>query len=389
MGRVYLGLGSNLGEREQNLATALARLQERLRLVAVSALYETAPWGITEQPPFLNAAVAAETDLSPSDLLAFVKGVEREMGRQPSGLWGPRLIDIDILLYGDLVLQTPGLAIPHPNLAERPFVLVPLAEIAPDVVHPVYQETIQALLARVGGEGVPKWQQDWARPSILKRPHHDSPKAVIWDMDGVIADTAACHLQAWQRLWAEQGIAFSEEQFRRTFGQRTAEIIRGLLGPDVPDEEVCALGERKEAYCRELLRQQLRALPGVRELLAALEQAGFRQALASSAPLKNVALILEALDIGRYFSAVVSEADVTLGKPDPQIFLLAAARMGVAPRRCLVIEDAVAGVQAATASGMRCLAVTTTNPGAHLTAADRVVSSLTEVGVADVEALLT
>jgi len=234
----------------------------------------------------------------------------------------------------------------------------------------------------------------------------ESRKAVIWDMDGVIADTAACHLQAWQRLWAEQGMAFTDEQFRRTFGQRTAEIIRGLLGPDVPAEEVCALGKRKEAYCRELLRQQLHALPGVRELLAALARAGFRQALASSeapsrppfrgvrrdgassAPLKNVALILETLDIGRYFSAVVSEADVTLGKPDPQIFLLAAARLGVEPRRCLVMEDAVAGVQAATAAGMRCLAVTTTNPGARLAAADRVVSSLTEVGVADIEALL-
>ena len=160
MARVYLGLGTNLGEREQNLATALARLQERLRLVAVSSLYETAPWGVTEQPPFLNAAVAAETDLSPADLLAFIKGLEREMGRQPGGRWGPRLIDIDILLYGDLVLQTPDLVIPHPNLAERAFVLVPLAEIAPEVIHPVYQQTIQALLARVGHEGVRKWQQD-------------------------------------------------------------------------------------------------------------------------------------------------------------------------------------------------------------------------------------
>jgi len=378
----------------------------------VSALYETAPWGIADQPPFLNAAVAAETDLSPSELLVFVKGLEREMGRQPGGRWGPRLIDVDILLYGDLVLQTPDVVVPHPHLAERPFVLVPLAEIAPDVVHPVYRQTIQALLARVGGEGVRLWQPDsspsWraqrsnlhhsATKRLLRRaaPRNDAdwlsviepPQAVIWDMDGVIADTAACHLQAWQRLWAEQGIAFTDEQFRRTFGQRTAEIIRGLLGPDVPDEEVCALGERKEAYCRELLRRQVHALPGVRELLAALEQAGFRQALASSAPLKNVALILETLDIGRYFAAVVSEADVTLGKPDPQIFLLAAARLGVAPRRCLVIEDAVAGVQAATAAGMRCLAVTTTNPGAHLTAADRVVSSLTEIGVADVEGLL-
>lgn len=216
----------------------------------------------------------------------------------------------------------------------------------------------------------------------------EPPKAVIWDMDGVIVDTAACHLQAWQRLWAEQGVAFTAEQFRRTFGQRTTEIIRGILGPDVPAEEVCALGERKEAYCRELLRRQLHVLPGVRELLAALEQAGFRQALASSAPRQNVELILEALDVGRYFSAVVSEADVTLGKPNPQIFLLAATRLGVEPRRCLVIEDAVAGVQAAKSAGMRCLAVTTTHPGARLAAADRIVQSLAEVGVADIEVLL-
>lgn len=155
MARVYLGLGTNLGEREQNMATALARLQERLRLVAVSSLYETAPWGVTDQPPFLNAAVAAETDLPPAELLAFVKGMEREMGRQPSGRWGPRLMDIDILLYDDLVLETPDLVIPHPRLAERAFVLVPLAEIASDAVHPVYQQTIQALLARASDrEGV-------------------------------------------------------------------------------------------------------------------------------------------------------------------------------------------------------------------------------------------
>jgi 2-amino-4-hydroxy-6-hydroxymethyldihydropteridine diphosphokinase len=167
MTRVYLGLGINLGEREQNLTIALARLQERLRLVAVSSLYETVPWGVADQPPFLNAAVAAETDLSPAELLVFIKGVEREMGRQPSGHWGPRLIDIDILLYGDLVLQTPDLVIPHPRLAERAFVLVPLAEIAPDAVHPVYQQTLQALLARVSGrEGVQKWQPDQSLSGI-------------------------------------------------------------------------------------------------------------------------------------------------------------------------------------------------------------------------------
>ena len=158
MARVYLGLGTNRGEREQNMATALARLQERLRLVAVSSLYETAPWGVTDQPPFLNAAVAAETDLPPAELLAFVKGMEREMGRQPGGRWGPRLMDIDILLYDDLVLETPDLVIPHPRLTERAFVLVPLAEIAPDAVHPVYKQTIQALLARASDrEGVRLW----------------------------------------------------------------------------------------------------------------------------------------------------------------------------------------------------------------------------------------
>jgi 2-amino-4-hydroxy-6-hydroxymethyldihydropteridine diphosphokinase len=134
--RVFVGLGSNLGDRAENLRSALEQI-ERLpggRVVAVSAFRETAPWGVTDQPPFLNAAAEIRTALEPEELLRAVKAVEVELGRVPGIRWGPRLIDVDLLLYGDRVVRTEALTLPHPHLLERPFVWEPLAEIAPEVV---------------------------------------------------------------------------------------------------------------------------------------------------------------------------------------------------------------------------------------------------------------
>jgi 2-amino-4-hydroxy-6-hydroxymethyldihydropteridine diphosphokinase len=151
--KVYLALGSNLGDRMGNLASAVERLSESITIRKVSSIYETEPVYYKEQPLFLNAALSGLTELDPFDLLRFVKGIESELGRQPSFRNAPRLIDIDILFYGDRIIDTLELTIPHTHIAERAFVLVPLAEIAPEMVHPLTHKKIKDLLSAVDGLG--------------------------------------------------------------------------------------------------------------------------------------------------------------------------------------------------------------------------------------------
>jgi len=156
---VYLSLGTNLGNRSANLAAALIHLAGFCVNLRVSSIYETEPWGFTDQPLFLNQVVQADTNLQPLPLLNAVKTVELELGRLPNFRFGPRLIDIDILLYGRQVLQSYALTIPHPLLAQRAFVLVPLAELAPGLPHPVSGQDMQTLLAGLDASGV-KWVQN-------------------------------------------------------------------------------------------------------------------------------------------------------------------------------------------------------------------------------------
>lgn len=149
MATVYLGLGTNLGNKEANLRTAIYKLQERIgKQVSLSSFYETAPWGFESDHSFLNAAIGLETSLSPIEILHITQEIEKELGRTKksvNGSYSDRLIDIDILLYDTLVLQTPELTIPHPLMTERDFVIKPLIEIAGNVIHPTREKTLSEL----------------------------------------------------------------------------------------------------------------------------------------------------------------------------------------------------------------------------------------------------
>ncbi len=211
---------------------------------------------------------------------------------------------------------------------------------------------------------------------------------VIFDLDGVIVDTKEAHHASFSQLGAEVGYSISSEQFQHIFGMHNNSIFPYLYGCQLQAAEIEMLADRKEALFRAVIHGKITALPGVTELLPALVAAGFKLAIGTSTPLANVDLILGELNFAQYFTAISSAEDVTIGKPNPQVFLIAAQRLGIAPARCVVVEDAIAGVDAALAGGMVPLAVTTNHPRPALEHAARVVDSLAEVGPAEMLGLL-
>ncbi len=203
--------------------------------------------------------------------------------------------------------------------------------------------------------------------------------AVLFDLDGVLIDSGAAHLRSWQALAAEQGVEIPQEKFLATFGQRNADVVPTLFGNERSPEEIAALGDRKEALYRDMVRGNMPRIPGAVDLVQRLAAEDVAMALASSAPRENALLALRELNIESAMGAIVTGEDVSRGKPDPMVFLTAAQRIGVPPERCVVVEDAPPGVVAGVAAGMKVVALASGHPRSALTEAHWVVDALSEL----------
>lgn len=199
---------------------------------------------------------------------------------------------------------------------------------------------------------------------------------VIFDVDGVLLDSYQMHFECWMSLAEEDGIVITESEFRSLFGRRGREIARQVWGPEFPEQQVVSIHRRKQALYRESLQRNLPVMDGAVQLIDGLVEAGLVLAVGSSAPPANVEMTLERLDRRQAFSAIVTGSDVTRGKPDPRVFLLAAQRMGLEPSHCAVIEDAPVGIAAAVTGGMTAIALLGTAPADRFTRAHLVVNSL-------------
>ena len=212
-----------------------------------------------------------------------------------------------------------------------------------------------------------------------------SPRGVLWDLDGTLVDSGDYHWQSWRAVMGAAGVDVTRERFQASFGQKNDRILRDWLGPGATLDDIRRLGDAKEAEYRRLARAGgLTALPGAPEWVSRLRAGGWRQAIASSAPRQNIDVMLELIGLEGAFDAIVSAEDVTIGKPDPQVFLLAADRLGVSPGRAIVVEDAAVGLEAARRAGMPSIGV---SPTANLEA-DIFVRSLADLAADAFDALL-
>jgi beta-phosphoglucomutase family hydrolase len=212
-------------------------------------------------------------------------------------------------------------------------------------------------------------------------------EAAIWDMDGVIVDSVEYHFQAWREEFAKKGVDYTMAEFLRHFGQRNDTIIKDAMGAGTPMSVVTAVNDAKQANYRGRIAGHVQAEPGAVELIKALQGRGVRQAIASSSPSENIEVVLGELNIRDCFQATVYGNEVPEGKPSPQIYLRAAEKLGVAPANCVVLEDAIAGVEGARRAGMKCLAVTNSHPGSSLNQADLVTDTLEKVNADTLAAL--
>ena len=206
---------------------------------------------------------------------------------------------------------------------------------------------------------------------MTKYPNH----AVLWDMDGVLVDTGDFHFQSWKETFEELHVPFDREDFRKTFGMNNAGILEWIFGRKPDPEEVSRISDKKESLFRELVKGKAEPLPGVLDWLKQFQTWEIKQAITSSAPPENIEVLVAELEIEDFFDAIISGFDLP-GKPNPDVFLKAANALQVGPENCVVIEDAIAGVEGAKRAGMKCIAVTTTNSADKLAKADYVFENL-------------
>jgi beta-phosphoglucomutase len=214
-------------------------------------------------------------------------------------------------------------------------------------------------------------------------------KGIIFDMDGVLIDSAEAHYHAWHSLGEEIGTPHTREFFNSTFGMHNNQIMPRWLGPDLKPADGRRLAERKEQLFLQVVNQHLVALPGAKEFVAAAREAGYRCAVGSSGPRRNVETALDLLGIRQLFHHLSTGDDVTEGKPHPEVFLKAAGGLGLQPRQAVVIEDAPQGVEAGLAGGFPVIALTTSRPAADLQGAHLIAQSLASLRLDQVAALLT
>lgn len=212
--------------------------------------------------------------------------------------------------------------------------------------------------------------------------------SVIFDMDGVISDTGPAHLRSWQKLADEIGVEVTKEFFEKTFGQTSIQILKQLIEEDIEEEKLKEWSERKEQYYRDLVKEELKPLPGVKEIIVALYNNGFKLAVGSSGPRKNIDLLLETLNLKTYFELIVSAEDVRKGKPNPEVFLKVSKEFNIDPRNFVVIEDAPVGITAARRANMNTIALTTTHERKELKEADLIIPDLSFIDIDDIYELI-
>ncbi len=210
---------------------------------------------------------------------------------------------------------------------------------------------------------------------------------VIFDLDGVLIDTGRYHRQAWSDLAVYAGVEFDAELFKRTFGMQNSQVIPLILGRQSSEAEIVELSLWKESRFRELIAGDLSFSPGVERLILSLRQEGFKIAVGTSAPRANLDFILDNLKAREYFDAFVTEEDVAYSKPAPDTFVLAAEKLGLPTSHCIVIEDAIIGIEAAHAGAMKVIAVASTHPKLLLHKAENVVDSLSQVDLSMIKAM--